>query len=69
MTKRKRKLPLTSFDLNQSIDVIWAALHSHRENCIPEGVKEYDAEWDDICTAMAWITEALGITEENPSNG
>jgi hypothetical protein len=22
------------------------------------------AQWDDICTAMAWMTEAAGIEEE-----
>jgi hypothetical protein len=24
----------------------------------------YDEEWDDICTAMAWIREGLGLVEE-----
>lgn len=43
------------------LSVIWNALHSHRENCIPEGVKEYDEEWDEICTAMGWIHEMLGV--------
>lgn len=42
-------------------DIIWDALASHRETCIPEGDPEYDAEWSDICTAMAWLCEAAGI--------
>ena len=25
--------------------------------------EEFDREWDDICTAMAWIREALDIEE------
>ena len=29
-------------------------------NEIPEGDPAYDAEWSDICTAMAWIEEDLG---------
>lgn len=53
----------TSFDVNQSLDVIWKALHAYREDCIPEGTPAYDQDWEDICTAMAWITEALEATE------
>lgn len=55
----------TNFDARQSLDVVWNALCAHRETNIPEGRDEsYDAEWDDICTAMAWITEALGVSDE-----
>ena len=48
---------------NQSswTETIWNALHAYREDCIPEGTPEYDNEWSDICTAMAWISEALSI--------
>jgi len=48
-----------NFDVKQSLEVIWEALHAFREDCISEG----DQQWDDICTAMAWITEALGETK------
>lgn len=42
------------------LETIWVALECHRENSIPEGVDDYDAEWNEICTAMAWIAEELG---------
>jgi hypothetical protein len=38
------------------LQVIWDALHS--TNLEPD-------EWSDVTTAMAWITEDLGITTEN----
>ena len=41
------------------LDLIWNALEFYRENGIPEGDKDYDLEWNDICTAMAWIEETL----------
>lgn len=47
-------------DLESILDTIWLGLEGYRENCIPEGNKDYDDEWSDICTAMAWITEDLG---------
>ena len=50
------------------LQVIWSALHSHRETCIPEGVPEYDDEWDEICTAMAWIAEELGVSDEEAAS-
>lgn len=46
------------------MDVVWAALEEHRETNIPEGVPEYDEQWDDICTAMAWIREELDLPDE-----
>jgi len=51
-------------DLDSIIDTIWQALEGYRENCIPEGQTEYDNEWSDICTAMAWIQEDLYKQEE-----
>lgn len=50
---------LKSNDLDSILETIWNALEGYRENCIPEGNPEYDAEWGDVCTAMAWITEDL----------
>ena len=46
---------------NIDLTVIWNALHSYREDCIPESEPTYDREWDEICTQMAWIHETLGI--------
>jgi hypothetical protein len=54
-------MTLHAQDPSSWLETIWDALHSHRENCIPEGTPQYDDEWSDICTAMAWITEELGL--------
>jgi hypothetical protein len=43
------------------LNAVWGALDGYREDCIPEGLPEYDAQWDDICFAMARITESLGL--------
>ena len=48
---------LTRTDRESHFETIWDALAGYRETCIPEGDKDYDAEWSDICTAMAWIYE------------
>jgi hypothetical protein len=50
-------------DIKDSIDTIWRALAAYREDLIPEGDEAYDAEWDNICTAMAVIQEDLGLQE------
>ena len=46
-------------DMESILETIWQGLEGYRENCIPEGDKQYDVEWADICTAMAWIQEDL----------
>jgi len=43
---------------------IWNALEGYRETCIPEGHAEYDEEWNEICTQMAWIAEELNQEED-----
>jgi hypothetical protein len=43
------------------VDAVWEALAGFREDCIPEGDPAYDEQWSDICTAMAWIEEELGV--------
>lgn len=48
-------------DIEDELATVWEALGAFREDCIPEGEPRYDEQWDDICTAMARITEALGI--------
>ena len=50
-------------DIKDSIGTIWQALHAYREDLIPEGDEAYDAEWDNICTAMAVIQEDLDAKE------
>jgi hypothetical protein len=49
----------TSFDTTQALEVIWQALGAVREDLLPEGDRDYDRQWDEITTCMAWITEAL----------
>ena len=50
---------LRNNNVESMLEVVWEALHGYRQSCIPEGVEEYDDEWSDICTAMAWIEEDL----------
>ena len=53
-------------DINEQIQIIWAALEAYRADLIPEGQPEYDEEWNNICTAMAVITEDLEtLTQTN----
>jgi hypothetical protein len=52
-------MALTHGDRMSWFDTVWDALAAYRETCIPEGDADYDAEWDEICTAMAWIEEEL----------
>lgn len=45
------------------LDCIWEALHVYREELIPEGEAGYDDTWNDLCTAMAWLSEELQIED------
>ncbi len=45
------------------LSTVWDGLQAYREDLIPEGDESYDETWSDICTAMAWITEALDAQE------
>ncbi len=54
-----------SNDVESMLEAVWTALHGYRESCMPEGTPEYDEEWDEICTAMAWIQEDLHDRDEN----
>lgn len=47
----------TNFSTTESLEVVWEALYVARSH-----LTGMDPQWDDICTAMAWITEALGTT-------
>lgn len=53
---------LRHIDPQSWIDLIWDKLFSYRDELIPEGNPDYDDEWSDICTAMAWITEELNLS-------
>jgi len=43
------------------IKVIWDALQDYREKCIPDSNKENDQQWDEICYAMACISDEMTI--------
>ena len=47
----------------EALKIVWDALHMAREDCISEGIPENDAQWDDICHAMAIIHESLEIEQ------
>jgi hypothetical protein len=49
-------------DIQEQINIIWEALHSYREDCIPESDPSYNEEWEDICLAMAVIQEDLNLS-------
>lgn len=51
--------PLTYNNRTSWVETVWEALHAYREgdNAVS------DETWDDLCTAMAWIEEALGFIE------
>lgn len=46
------------------LQTVWDTLHSARQLMIPEGDEDNDRQWNDLCTAMAWITEELGVDPE-----
>ena len=46
-------------DYQEELNTIWQALEGYRENCISEGEPNNDRQWDEICTAMALLTEDL----------
>jgi hypothetical protein len=52
---------MNRYNVPEQLEIIWDALTAYREDLIPEGDEMYDKQWDDICTAMAWITEDLGL--------
>jgi hypothetical protein len=47
----------------EALTVIWEALQAVRDDLIPEGDESYDEQWEEICTSMAWIEEALGVEQ------
>ena len=54
---------LTKANKKSWTDLIWEKLHCYQEDCISTSMHR-DEEWDEICTAMAWIQEELGCEEE-----
>lgn len=53
---------VVSNDPQTWIEAVWSILDMAREDCISEdGNGPNDLAWDDVCTAMAWISEALNV--------
>ena len=59
---------LNSMNYLHHVHIVWEALHSYREQCLPEDQEKYDEEWDDITAAMSWIATGLGLTDEEVFN-
>ena len=63
------EIKMTEQETKNNLSIIWDALHDYRENCIPQyndndftkDEVTYDEQWDEICGAMANITEQLGL--------
>jgi len=53
--------PAHALDVMENLRVVWSALEAVREELLPEGDTSYDAQWDEITSAMASITEELGL--------
>lgn len=54
--------------IEPQLRIIWEALHTYREKCIPDTSESdhgpetsYEEQWNDICMAMADIESALGV--------
>ena len=52
-------MELRANDSDSWLITVWDALHAYRADLIPEGDEQYDEIWNDICTAMMWITESV----------
>ena len=49
-----------NFSVEESLEVVWDALHDLSADLVTEEQQAiFDKRWDNICLAMAWITEAL----------
>lgn len=56
---------LTRGDRAGWLDVVWEALWGFRDDCISEGDPMHDEQWENICTAMEWIAEELGVDQRD----
>lgn len=65
MTTEKQ---MTRNDTRSQLDVVWDALLAYRADLIPEGDPSYDEQWNEICTAMHWLSEDLNFREESATD-
>ena len=50
--------------IRDQLHLVRDILQEYRVSTIPEGYEDYDAQWQDICEAMAKIHEELGVLQE-----
>ena len=51
---------LTRIDRQSWLQTVWAALEPSDPDNAGKDINWDAVDWDDVCTAMAWIAEALG---------
>jgi hypothetical protein len=62
---------IMAMEAKSALATVWEALHEFRDICIPEGQgwimpkgqDSNDDQWDDICEAMAFLHESLGVDQ------
>lgn len=52
-------------DMAMNLRVVWEALADYRDKIIPEGTRAHDAQWEEICEAMGWMAEDMGVETES----
>jgi len=56
-------MKLTANNKASWLSTVWASLEEWQD--VYEGGRvDHEERWDDICTAMAWIAEELGVEQE-----
>jgi hypothetical protein len=58
------KKGLQRSDPSSWLETVWEALEHVRDEHLLQGDEVADAQWDDLCTAMAWIAEQLGVEDD-----
>ena len=69
---------LDTYNPDTWLRTVWNALYCHRENYIPcaghedgsqDHEEEYDREWEEIRTAMAWIGDCIDYLQRSKYRG
>ena len=60
MNKKINAKDPTNWDTIEWMDYVWEVLSDYRENHLNKFDNEDDI-WDEICTSMSWIEDALGM--------
>jgi len=74
----KKMSDLDTYNPDTWLRTVWNALYCHRENSIPcaghedgseDHEEEYDREWEEIRTAMAWIGDCIDYLQRSKYRG